>query len=554
MGDFSASFNNAYYGRLHAAPGPMPRTMDQFSFDFGDPFYDFGGLRFAARLFTMDNTYAVDPECCTIEREPGSLTVRAAGLRWAGGQQRAQGSLLLQVRQTEDAKLEIRGSAAHTTERCKAFGILIEGLDICAVQDETGEHAAPEYGPAEYPMRNGALGLRTPLIFLQNYDGRLFFALSRDLALRAKRFAVYRHPISGRAILELIHEEDARNLGASVNCPAWQIGCTLDRQSIIEQRMRDLEQGFGLVSFAQRADVPEWFRDIRLVLNLHCEHWTGYVFNTFDRLRDVITWVARRIAGRQVLAFLPGWDGRYYYNLPEYQPSTACGGADGLRALIEHAHRLGVRVVPMYVACAGQASRLAPLGLADAVLRDIYGAERICESVDWDMDRAPDTFYHYLNVGHPRYRQWLYERICAVTDAFRADGAFLDMSAHWRNDPAYSPYEGTGELVRQIHDRFPEFLVFGENACDAQLAHFGVLHDEYRGYPGFFERYVRMAHYLAQPAPGIGSSGVHEGGLLHVSGEQRQLPGFIPTLAIVADSLDKHPTECERVINLAAAS
>ena len=218
--------------------------------------------------------------------------------------------------------------------------------------------------------------------------------------------------------LELIHEEDARRLGSSIECPLWQTGHTLDRQTVLEQRMRDLEHGFGLVAFAQRSDVPEWFGDIRLVLNLHCEHWTGYVFNTFDSLRDVIGWVTQRIAGRHVLAFLPGWDGRYYYNIPEYQPSTSCGGADGLRALIEHAHGLNVHVVPMYIACAAQASKLVPLGLADAVFRDIYGAERISESVDWDMDRAPDTSCHYLNLGHPRYRQLLYERIAAITEAF----------------------------------------------------------------------------------------------------------------------------------------
>lgn len=130
MGEFSASFNAAYYGRAVAAHGPMQRTMDQFSFDFGDPFYDYGGLQFAARLFAMDNTYGMDPEFCTIERQPGSLTVRAAGLRCAGGQQRAPASVLLQVRQVDDAKLEIRGTAVHATERCKAFGILIQGLEF----------------------------------------------------------------------------------------------------------------------------------------------------------------------------------------------------------------------------------------------------------------------------------------------------------------------------------------------------------------------------------------------------------------------------------------
>ena len=125
MGEFSASFNAAYYGRLFAAHGPMPRTMDQFSFDFGDPFYDFASFQFAARLFTMDNTYGVDPECCTVERQPGSLTVRAAGLRCAGGQQRAQGSMLLQV---SGEHRQLPGIPTHSLHRGRFVEQILPGV------------------------------------------------------------------------------------------------------------------------------------------------------------------------------------------------------------------------------------------------------------------------------------------------------------------------------------------------------------------------------------------------------------------------------------------
>ena len=140
MGEFSASFNAAYYGRLFAAHGPMPRTMDQFSFDFGDPFYDFASFQFAARLFTMDNTYGVDPECCTVERQPGSLPVRAAGLRCAGGQQRAQGSMLLHVRQVNGADV---GDIGHCYPCHRAMQGLWHSYPgpryLCSAR-RTGEH------------------------------------------------------------------------------------------------------------------------------------------------------------------------------------------------------------------------------------------------------------------------------------------------------------------------------------------------------------------------------------------------------------------------------
>jgi hypothetical protein len=37
-----------------------------------------------------------------------------------------------------------------------------------------------------------------------------------------------------------------------------------------------IETAFQLQPWETRPDAPEWLRNIRLVLNLHGQHWTGY--------------------------------------------------------------------------------------------------------------------------------------------------------------------------------------------------------------------------------------------------------------------------------------
>ncbi len=41
-------------------------------------------------------------------------------------------------------------------------------------------------------------------------------------------------------------------------------------------------------SWDDRTDVPAWLCQVSLVLNMHCEGWTGYVFNTFDRQLEIL--------------------------------------------------------------------------------------------------------------------------------------------------------------------------------------------------------------------------------------------------------------------------
>ena len=59
--------------------------MHQFSFDFGDPFFDLAGWQVGLQVITFENTYGLDPDCIRLRAEDDGFVVTADGLMGAGG-------------------------------------------------------------------------------------------------------------------------------------------------------------------------------------------------------------------------------------------------------------------------------------------------------------------------------------------------------------------------------------------------------------------------------------------------------------------------------------
>ena len=60
-------------------------------------------------------------------------------------------------------------------------------------------------------------------------------------------------------------------------------------------------------------------------------------------------------------------------------------------------------------------------------------------------------------------------------------------------------------------------------------------------YPAAFEKYSRAFQHLSSPAPGRGSSGVHESGFGHFNPKTLSLnEHLIPTITVVDDTFDRH--------------
>jgi len=534
--------------------------MQNFSFDFDDPFFEFEGLRWGFRIFTIRNVYGLDPEKTEISKKTKTLNkgmmIEAQGFLWAGRQRKHPGRFL--------ACLDKRRSAtdwwaeAEHTEHIKGVGTLIGGLKPGKILNSVWEFEELKIGDAKilaypsstWPGWGVTESLHTPLFFIKHEDEQKYtYLLSLDDEVRPKRFTVSRKSDQEVAI-ELHHDEDARKFGSYIKTPVWRIGRCDRCETIVEERMRLMEEKWGLKPWEERLDVPEWSRKVALVVNLHGAHWTGFVFNNFHRQLEILEWLTERIEAQHILAFLPGWDGRYYYDYPRYEPDPDLGGPEGFRRLIDGAHSMGAHVIPMFGAVAVSIQFMEKLGMHEAIARDKYGNTMMSNWVDWDNDRERDNIWFPTNLGHPKFQNYMFKRICHIVDEFGADGAFLDISHFWENDPNHSFYEGIRSLAQRLGQRYKNFLVFGESWYDALLGVTPLVHNHTylpHQWQEFFQKYARMTYHLSWPAPGRGSTGVHEQGFLPFEVPD---PGrdIIPTLSVVEDTIPDHAEEVERII------
>lgn len=58
--------------------------------------------------------------------------------------------------------------------------------------------------------------------------------------------------------------------------------------------------------------------------------------------------MSTKIPAERVLVFLASWDGRYYWDYPNYEVPARMGGDPGFMRLIKEAQKLGFRMMPMF--------------------------------------------------------------------------------------------------------------------------------------------------------------------------------------------------------------
>jgi hypothetical protein len=185
------------------------------SFDLRDPVFEVLGLRLSAQLVTLENLYGIDPDAVHVEASAERVAVRAEALRWGGGQERAEGALLLEARREPGGALRLRVEGrAPAPLRCAK--ILLRDLDPALATSTDGQGWTPVGSWGErfvYPGR-----LHTPLLFARA-GGRELALRAEDAEVRAKRFALYAErwgPLDGRGCAELIHEAAATRFGRSL--------------------------------------------------------------------------------------------------------------------------------------------------------------------------------------------------------------------------------------------------------------------------------------------------------------------------------------------------
>jgi hypothetical protein len=540
--------------------------MQGLSYRYPHPRFSVADHEFSVTIHTFENIYGLDRRACQTALAGDTWRLRCDRLTYAGGQLGALGFVSVTARM-ERSRLfvDIESTAPHDIRAVKLTLHRVPRGTIEGLREAASLVIPPHGLVLHYP--DGWRELATPLVFLRSPQG-LISLRSLDERVRAKRFAFVPR---GRTVdVELIFESLGVERGRSVRVPTWEIDYPQETTEVVERQRALIERAYGLRSWEERDDVPAWMRDVSLVVTLHGQHWTGYIFNTYGDMLEALRWVAHRLDGHRILAYLPGWEGRYYWDYGDYEPDPRMGGEDGLRRLVDGAHALGIRVMPMFGI--NVANRAAP-GFerwgAPAVARTVGGISG-GPTVDWDEGRHHDHGWAAtLNPGALTWQRYLVGTIDRLVRRFAFDAVFLDISAGWHNDASFEVFAGVRDLVASIRAAHPDLLVAGEGWYDAMAAitplcqagcampavfegHASVAqvwHDA--GTIDLFSKYCRAFGHLTLGDPSRGSTGTHELGRNRV----RLVPfrrAVLPTLPIVDCTIVAAPAACERTIEQAA--
>ncbi len=536
---------------------PRGRGYDKFSFDFPEPSVPFAGLRFGFIVFTRENAYALDPAGMHADSSGDTLTLTCNRFTWGGGQVPAEGTLTARLQRDGDVvRVDV---TADMGQPIKTVSTIVR--DVPRGHISTG---GAFFDPRDnellfgYPFSGGDLfgpggagGLVTPLAIVQKGDADYFFLESLDDQVRTKRF--YFQPGAAGYRVEAIFEEDGWRNETRLVVPTWRFGRAPNAAAVVAEHYAHLARAYRLQPFDTRPDVPAWLQETALVLTLHGQHYTGYVFNDYARQLEILRWVATQIDPHRALVFLSAWDGRYYWDYPLYTASDRMGGEAGFRTLIREAQALGFRMMPMFGANA--ANKKLPMygSIADGLTAKIDGDELDLNWVDWDNDRHQEGWLAYMNLGVDSWREWLTGRIADCVDRYGVDAYFLDIAGGWVNNPKADMHAGMKRMIGDLRQRFPRVLACGEMHYDG-LLEFIPLYQSGGG--GLFKdeihRYARFFQHLSHPAPGRGSSGVHESGFGRFDPETLSLsPDAIPTLNIVDDTFSQHRDVMAAIIRAA---
>jgi hypothetical protein len=522
---------------------PRGRGFMKFSFDFPEPSVVFGDYRFGFLVFTDENTYGVDRTKLRAEGNADSMRITGDGFVWAGGQEKAPGKLVATLRRTGNT---IEWDVVVDMERpIKTITTIVRGVPRGQVSLGGGGFSDPRdnellagytFGAGDLHGGQTAAGITTPLLMIQAAPNDVFYLSSLDERVRPKRF--YLAPGETTYRVEAIYEHDGWRNDRHVQTPKWRMGHAATADEATDLHMQHIERAYSLPAWETRRDVPAWMRNIAMVTTLHGQHYTGYVFNDYAKMLEILRWMATQIPAERVLAFIAAWDGRYYWDYPIYRASDRMGGAQGFMRLIQEGQKMGFKMMPMFGM--NSANKKLPMWptIADGLTHKIEGNAYNLDWVDWNNDRHQDGWLGYMNLGVDSWRNHMEGRIADVIDRYKVDAYFLDIAGGHVNSTNGDMHDGTRRLVMNLREKYPSVLGIGEMPYHALHEFLPVYH---AGGGPRWQKYSRFFSHLSAPAAGRGSSGVHEAGFQRFNTDTLGIgQTSIPTLQVVDDTFVKH--------------
>lgn len=511
--------------------------MQDLSFKLKNKEIKYADLDISIELFTVENQYTF------LECHQTDNTYTFTNCVW-GGTEKVDGQAVLEINDV-DGKLAFDISA-KLPMTIRSTKLKIKGLPLgtlVSLLDQIDRKVTP-YGML-YKYPEGWRGVITPLLVYDVNQEKHLYVRSLDHKVREKRFFMKEE--NGQMTLELIYEEAAVDMTNEVKVPTWEIGYD-ELECIYKTQAKLIEKNYDLVPFKKRPDTPKWLTEISLVVICHMEHWTGNIFHTY---RDVVKDIKRLteyVEGKHILVYLPGWEGRYYFQYGKYEADARLGGEEDLHYMVKELHRLGCKVMPMYGI--NMTNRYFPeyknYG-EESLFLTPSGSTFDHGSVDWDSSRHYDHHSNaQVNPAAPLWQEVLSSQIIDLSKKYNFDAAFLDIAAVWVNDLRYELTPGIIKMCQHISSSLPEFVVAGEAWYDGltpamPLFHSGhtegAMHYHDGIHEDMFTPYVREFAHLCLGDLAHGSTGAHELGTNNdcITPFRK---GVIPTLTLVGDTLD----------------
>ncbi len=505
----------------------------------------------SVEVFSLENVYTVAEN--TYARRGGEYFSDC--LVWGNTERRA-GSVTLNVDDTADGKV----FKARAELDCLVRGVKIrfDNLplgELISLTDE--DKKITEYGlQLKYP--EGWRSMSTPLLGFKLDSGKFLYLRCLDDTVNEKRFFI--KAVNGKMRVDIVQDQSGTKISGVYEVPAVECGITSDADEIYQRHSDFIKQTYKLEEYADSRIVPEWFKDISLVVTMHMQAFTGHIFHTYESAYKDIERLTRLIEGKHILVYLTGWEGRYYYKYGDYTPDARLGGAEKLKECVKKMQAAGCKVMAMYGMNMAnknlpQIARLAEI----SEFQSVSGAKFHNGSVDWE------GAHHYdfndlvqLNIAEKTWQDCLFGQIKSATEEYGFDGAFLDIAACHVNDKNNKLYEGVVEFCDRLRTIKPQFLVSGEGYYDGlsramplfQSGHTdGKLHYHDRASEKLFTRFSREFAHLCIGDLSRGSTGVHELGTnTDTTAPLRR--GIIPTIALVEDTLDKAFDKVEKAVEL----
>ena len=529
---------------------PRGRSFMKFSFDFPEPGVVFGDHRFSFLIYTDENTYSLDRSRMQAKVDGDSMEVTCDRLVWGGGQQTSPGKLNATFTKTGStiewsitAEAEPPIKTVTTVVRDVPRGLV--SLGGGALTDTRDGDTLGGYTFGAGDLHNfGVTSMVTPVGIVQVSDSDFLYFTTLDRKVRPKRYYFQAGEKAFR--VEVIYEHDAWRDDKRIEVPAWRMGHAPTFEGAMRPHMDQFEKAFNIPSWDTRSDVQPWQRQLALVTTLHGMHYTGFIFNDYAKQLEILRWMATEIPANRVLVFLSSWDGRYYWDYPNYSVPARMGGEAGFKKLISEGQKLGFKMMPMFGT--NSANRKQPVWpkIAAGATYKIDGDLYNLNWVDWNNDRHQDGWLTYMNLGHDAWRSWLEGRISDIIDKFGVDAYFLDIVGGHVNSTTGDMHEGTRKLVMNLRAKYPKVACVGEMPYDALYEFIPMYH---AGGGARWQKYARFFSHLSAPAPGRGSSGVHESGFGRFNTETLGLnPNTIPTLQVVDDTFTKYRDTMSAII------